>query len=173
VVGRVLVVAVLVALAGCAGVSGPGTPTDTGQDVVVTLSNEHTERYRVSVTAVPPAVEGLTVTYENGTTRTFAVTSVEALPRGGLDDATAIATTGGEERSRAFTLGPGEGFGTRIEGVSADATVVYFVTPTAGQQRVRGVGSVRCPGATTTDLTVAVSADGSVRTAVVCSDGTG
>jgi len=165
-------VALLVVLAGCSGLPGGGTPTPAGQDLSVTVSNEHDEPYVVRLTAVPAEVAGIEVTYENGSTRRFEVASFDALPRTALRNATAVATTGPAGLSREFAVGPGEGVGTTLEGAPANATVVFFVLLEDGRETVRGTGVVRCaPDAETTELVVRIRPDGSLHSSVACRDG--
>lgn len=161
----------LVVLAGCSGFSGPGTPTPAEHDLSVSVSNEHDVGYEVRVTAVPAQVEGIEVTYENGTTHRFDVASFDALPETALRNAAGISAPDSTEISRTFTVGPNEGIGTTIDGVPANATVVYFVLPSSGPSTVRGAGVVRCsPDTETTELAVTVRPDGSLHSAVTCSD---
>ncbi|MEF8841619.1 MAG: hypothetical protein V5A62_08335 [Haloarculaceae archaeon] len=163
--------ALLVVLAGCSGFTGGGTPTPTGHDLSISISNEHDVGYEVRVTAVPARVEGIEVTYENSTTHRFDVASFDALPETALRNATAIATTDFAELSREFTVGPNEGIGTTVDGVPANATVVYFVLRSSGPSTVRGEGVVRCsPDTENTELAVTVRPDGSLHSAVTCSD---
>jgi hypothetical protein len=164
------VAALLIVLAGCSGAPG-GTPTPSGHDLSVAVSNEHDASYVVRVTAVPADVEGIEVTYGNGSVRRFEVQSFDALPRTALRNATAVAATGPAGLSRELAVGPGEGIGTTIEGVPADATVVYFVLPGDEPETARGAGVVRCtPGAGTTELVVRIRPDGSLHSSVTCRD---
>jgi hypothetical protein len=163
------VVTLLVVLAGC-GVPASGPPAATDHDVAVSVSNDHDEPALVRVTALPPAVDGVEVTYENGSTRRFDVPSFDALPRGSLRNATAVAPTGAERPSTAFVVDPSAGVGTTLEDVPANATVAYFLL-TADGRRVRAAGVVRCtPNAEATDLTVRIRPDGSVHSSVSCRD---
>lgn len=167
-----LLVAFLVVLAGCAGYSGGGTPTAAEHSLSVSVSNEHDATYEVSVTAVPAQVEEVEVAYENGSTARYEVASFDALPPTALRNATAVDATGTEEPSRTFTVGPSEGFGITIEGVPANATVVYFVAPTDGPSRIRGAGVVNCSaGAENTELALRIRPDGSLHASLTCSDG--
>ncbi len=167
-------VALLVVLAGCAALPGDGSPDTPQHTVSITVSNDHNESYRVRVSTIPPDVEGLEVTYENGSTHRFDVSSFDALPRNGLRNATAIATTDSRELTREFTVGPAEGIGATLEGVPANATVVYFVLLDSGQHPVRSAGVVRCTSDTeTTDLEIVIRADGSLHSSVTCSDEAG
>jgi hypothetical protein len=162
----------LVVLAGCSGLPGDETPTPAEHDLSISVSNEHDVGYEVRVTAVPAQVEEIEITYENGTTHRFDVVSFDALPETALRNATAISTTDPAELSREFTVGPNEGIGTTIDGVSANATVVYFVLPSSGPSTVRGAGVIRCsPDTENTELAVTVRPDGSLHSAVTCSDG--
>jgi hypothetical protein len=164
--------ALLVVLAGCSGFSGGGTSTPAGHDLSISVSNEHDVGYEVRVAAIPAEVEGIEVTYENGTTHRFDVASFDALPETALRNATAVATTDSEELSREFVVGPNEGIGTTIDGVPANATVVYFVLPSSGPSTVRGAGVVRCsPDTENTELALRIRPDGSLHSALTCSDG--
>jgi hypothetical protein len=164
---RHALVALLVVLGGCA-VPADGPPTATGNDVRVTVSNEHDERSLVRVTALPPTVDGVEVTYENGSTRRFDVPSFDALPNGSLRNATDVAPVAAERPSAEFAVDPSAGVGTTLEDVPANATVVYFLL-TADGRRVRAAGVVRCtPDVEVTDLTVRIRPDGSVHSAVSC-----
>lgn len=163
--------ALLVVLAGCSGFSGGGTPTPAEHDLSISISNEHDVGYEVRVTAVPAQADEIEVTYENGTTHRFDVASFDALPETALRNATGIATTDSAELSRTFSVGPNEGIGTTINGVPANATVVYFVLPSNGPSTVRGAGVVRCsPDTENTELAVTIRPDGSLHSAVTCSD---
>jgi hypothetical protein len=76
--------------------------------------------------------------------------------------------------TETYTVGPGEGIGTRLDGVPANATVVYFVLGDGGREVVRGAGVARCTVDTgTTDLELHVRPDGSLQAAVTCSDDVG
>jgi hypothetical protein len=78
---RHVAVALVVLLAGCGAAPGGGTPDAPQHTVSVGISNEHDESYTVRVSTIPPTVEGLEVTYENGSTRRFDVSSFDGLPR--------------------------------------------------------------------------------------------
>lgn len=170
--GRTLhaTVALLVVVAGCGALPGDGAPDAPQRTVSVDISNEHSERYRVTVSALPPEIEGLEVTYENGSTRRFAVSSFDALPRDGLRNATAVTTTDSRALTREFTVRPTEGIGATLDDAPANATVVYFVRQEPGRQVVRGAGVVRCgAGTETTHLAVRIRSDGSLHSSVTCS----
>ena len=165
------VLALLVLLGGCSALPGNGTPTPAEHDLSISISNDHDVRYEIRVTAVPPQVEGIEVTYENGSTHRFDVSSFDALPGTALRNATAIDAGGPADLSRTFTVGPSEGIGTTVDGVPANATVVYFVLPASGPGSLRGAGVVRCgPDTGNTALTVEIRSDGSMHSSVVCSD---
>lgn len=167
-------VALIVVLAGCSAIPGNGTSPPPDRDLSVTITNDDDESYVVRVIAIPAGVDGVVVTYANGSTRRFEVSSFDALAPGGLRNATAIATVGSGGRSETFTVGPSEGLGTTIEDVPANATVAYFVLPVEGPERVRAAGVVRCtPDAEHTDLAVTIRPDGSLHAAVTCSDDAG
>lgn len=164
-------VAVLVVLAGCGALPGGGSPDSPQQTVSIRISNNHNESHVVRVSTIPPEVEGLEVTYENGSTHRFDVSSFDALPRDGLRNATAIATTDSTGLTREFTVGPAEGIGTTLEDVPANVTVVYFVLQNNDHQTVRGAGVAQCSSDTaTTDLEIVIRPDGSLHSAVTCSD---
>ena len=164
-------VAVLVVLAGCGALPGGGSPDVPKHTVSIGISNDHDESHVVRVSTIPPEVEGLEVTYENGSTRRFDVSSFDALPRGGLRNATAIATTGSTGLTREFTVGPAEGVGATLEDVPANATVVYFVLQNNDHQTARGAGVARCSSDTaTTGLEIVIRPDGSLHSSVTCSD---
>lgn len=169
---RVLaVLALIVVLAGCGALPGDGTPGTPDRSLSVTVSNEHDVGYLVRVTAVPAQVETVEVTYENGSSHRFDVASLDALPPTALRNATAVATGEPGELSREFTVGPDEGFGTTVEDVPANATVVYFVLAEGDSTAVRGAGVVRCANDTsTTDLALRIRADGSLHSSLTCSD---
>jgi hypothetical protein len=174
--GRIfpVTVALLVVLAGCGALPGDGSPDKTQHTVSIGISNDHNESYVVRVNAIPPEVEGLEVTYENGSTHRFDVSSFDSLPRDGLRNATAIATTDSRELTREFTVGPTEGIGATLEDVPANATVVYFVLQDGGRQTVRGAGAARCSSETeTTDIEIVIRPDGSLHSSVTCSDDIG
>lgn len=163
--------ALLVALAGCSALPGAGTPEPPEHSLSVTVSNGHDVRYEVRVAAVPPQVDGIEVTYENGSTHRFDVSSFDALPGTALRNATAVDAGGSADLSRTFTVGPNEGIGTTVDGVPPNATVVYFLLPASGPGTLRGAGVVYCgPGAGNTALTVEIRPDGSTHSSVVCSD---
>lgn len=162
-------VTLLVLLAGCAALPG-GESRDTHQHTVsITVSNNHDESHVVRVTTIPHTVEGLEVTYENGSTHSFDVSSFDALPRNGLRNATAIDTTDSRELTKEFTVEPAAGVGATFESAPANATVVYFVLRDSDHHPVRSVGVVRCTSDTeATDLEVIIRPDGSVHSAVTC-----
>lgn len=161
----------LVVLAGCSADLGTGTPSSPSHSVSLTIANNHDERYVVRITPLPSEVDGLEVTYENGSTRRFDVSSFDSLPQGTLRNATAIATTGTEDQTEEFTVGPGQGIGATLEDVPMNAIVVYFVMPVNGPTRVRGAGVVRCTADTgNTELAITIRPDGSLHSAVTCSD---
>jgi hypothetical protein len=168
---RVIVIALLVVLAGCSGLTDRPTPQSPERELSVSVSNDHDDPYRIRVTVVPPTVDGLEVTYENGSTRLFDVSSVDALPQGATRNATAISPTDGDGQSWAATVQPGTGLGTTIERIPANATVVYFVVPTRTSPQVRGAGVVRCSADTeSTHLSLQIRPDGSLHSAVLCTD---
>jgi hypothetical protein len=167
-------VALLALLAGCGAVPGGGTPDAPSHTVSVGISNSHDEPYTVRVSTLPSDVEGLVVTYENGSTRRFDVSSFDALPRAGLQNATGVATTDGAGLTETYTVGPGEGIGATFDDAPPNATVVYFVLRDGGREVVRGAGVARCSAETgTTDLDLLVRPDGSLHAAVTCSDDAG
>lgn len=164
-------VALLVVLAGCAGYSGGGTPTPQEHSLSLSVSNEHDVAYDVGVTAIPARVEGIEITYGNGSTARYEVRSFDALPRTALRNATAVASGSPEELSRTFTVGPSEGIGTTLDGVPANATVVYFVVPTDRPSEIRGAGVVHCTADTeNTELGIRIRPDGSLHASLACSD---
>ena len=158
---RYVTVAVLVMLAGCGALPGGGSPDVPQHTVSIEISNNHNESSVVRVSAIPPEIDGLEVTYENGSTRHFGVSSFDALPRERLRNATAVTTTDSRELTREFTVGPTAGIGATLEDVPANATVVYFVLQDGGHQTVRGAGVARCSSDTeTTDLEIVIHPDG-------------
>jgi hypothetical protein len=167
--GHHLLVAFLVVLAGCAGYSGGGTTTPSEHSLSVSISNEHDATYEVGVTAVPAQVEELEVAYENGSIARYEVASFDALPPTALRNATAVDATGVEEPSRTFTVGPTEGIGATIEGVPANATVVYFVGEADAAEGLRSAGVIYCsPGTENTELALRIRPDGSLHSSVIC-----
>jgi hypothetical protein len=168
---RLALVVLLVATAGCSSLPGDATDTPAGQDVSITIRNDHDRSYTVAVRTVPTGVEGIAVTYENGSTRTFDVPSLDALPRRALRNATDVVAIGGSGVAQEFQVGPNGGLGTTLENVSADASVVYFVRSGTGPGDLRGVGVVRCSADTTTDLAITIRGDGSLDSRVTCGDG--
>jgi len=58
-----------------------GSPDVPQHTVLIGISNNHDESHVVRVSTIPPKVEGLEVTYENGSTHRFDVSSFDALPR--------------------------------------------------------------------------------------------
>jgi len=168
---RLALVVLLVAAAGCSSLPGDGTDTPASQDVSITIRNDHDRSYTVAVRTVPTGVEGIAVTYENGSTRTFDVPSLDALPRRALRNATDVVAVGGGGVAQEFQVGPNGGLGTTLENVSAAASVVYFVRSGTGPGDLRGVGVVRCPADTTTDLAITIRGDGSLDSRVTCAGG--
>ncbi|MFC7095892.1 hypothetical protein [Halobaculum marinum] len=164
-------VAILVVLAGCGAVPGDGTPDAPQHTVSIDISNEYNESHVVRVTTIPAAVEGLTVTYESGSTQRFDVSSFDALPREGLRNATAIATTDSAELTREFQVGPANGISATLEDAPPNATVVYFVLQDGAPQTVRGVGVAQCSAGTqSTDIEIVIRPDGALHSTVTCSD---
>lgn len=167
---RFVVVALLVVSAGCSSLL-QGEPQPASRDVSISVSNEHDASYTVVVSAIPDGVEGIEVTYENGSTRTFDVASLDGVPRPALRNATDVAATGGEDRREVLTVAPNEGQSRTMEGVPANATVVYFVRPGTDGEPLRSAGIVRCTADTgTTALRIAIRADGSLHAGVTCRD---
>ncbi|SFG86940.1 hypothetical protein SAMN04488063_3161 [Halopelagius inordinatus] len=167
-------VAVLVVLAGCGAIPGDGSPNVPQHTVSIAVSNNHDESYVVRASAIPPEVEGLEVTYENGSTHRFDVTSFDALPRDELRNATAIATADSTDLTREFAVGPAEGIGGTLDDVSANVTVVYFVLQNGDNHTARGAGVVQCSSdVETTDLEIVIRPDGSLRSSVTCRSDSG
>ncbi|MEA5389244.1 hypothetical protein VB779_21030 [Haloarculaceae archaeon H-GB11] len=164
-------VAALVVLAGCGALPGSESPNAPKHTVSIGISNNHNESHIVRVSTIPPEVKGLEVTYENGSTHRFDVSSFDALPRDGLRNATAIATTDSTGLTREFRVKPAESVGTTLEDVPANVTVVYFVLQDGSHHTGRGAGVARCSSdIATTDLEIVIRPDGSLHSSVTCSD---
>jgi len=164
-------VALLVVLAGCSAVPGNESPSVPDHRISITIANNHDTSYVFRVTTIPPDVEGIEITYENGSTRAFDVSSFDGLPEEALRNATATTTAGGEDLSKQFTVPPSGGFGTSIRGVPGDSVTVYFVSPADEPETARSVGVVRCDRDTkNTELAVTIRLDGSLHAAVTCTD---
>lgn len=163
---RVLPVALLLLLAGCgAALPGPGTPA--GQSIAVSLSNEFDEPARVDLAVIPPSVDGFEVTYENGSTRRFDVSSMDDLPPGALRNASGIDPLGVDAPTRHYALEPNSGIGDTIEGAPRPATIVFFLAGAGGDLRSAGV--FECgPGVERTEVSIEIDASGEVHTAVHC-----
>lgn len=173
---RVLHVAVtlVVVLSGCAAVPVAEPQEPPQQRVSVTITNEYDERSIVRVSVVPVEADGFEVTYENGSTRRFDVSSFDDLPRAWSRNATAVETTDSSDRTREFTVEPTTGVGATFENAPANAAVVYFVLRDRSRDTVRGVGVSRCSSGTdTTDLDLVIRQDGSLHSSVTCGDGSG
>lgn len=167
-----MVVALLVVLVGCPSAGEDGSPSPSPHDVSVTVTNDHDARYVVTVRAIPDGVDGLVVTYENGSARRFDVRSLDALPRSALRNASDVAAAGSTTPSEEVVVGPDEGVETTLTGVPANASVVYVVRSRDGSPVLRGSGVVRCsPGSDTTELALAIRSDGSLHVGVVCGAG--
>ena len=165
-VRRLAMLGLLVVLAGC-GSAPPATEPPTDGTLAVSLSNEHDRPYRVDLSVVPPDVEGLRVTYENGTTRQFQVGSMDDLPARALDDATGVEPLGVDAPARQYRLDPGSGTGETSDGVPREAAVVYFILEPDGE--LRAAGLVTCgEGIYRTELSIGVDADGEIHSRVHC-----
>ena len=163
---RAIVVAVLLSIAGCgAALPGPGTPA--GQSISISLSNGFDEGYRVDLAVIPPGVDGIEVTYENGSARRFDVASMDDLPPEALRNASGIDPLGVDAPTRRYTLDPGSGIGETIEGAPRPATIVFFLSGPGGDLRSAGV--FECgSGVERTEVSIAIDASGEVHTAVHC-----
>jgi hypothetical protein len=152
--------------AGCAGAPA----AEEGGALSVSLANEDDVAYTVTVSVVPPDVDGVTVTYENRTERRFDVGSAAALPEGTLRNATAVAADGEGARVETYRLDPESGIGGTYD-VPRGSTVVDVVQQGTGPGSVRGVGVGRCAvSVDVTALSVTVRADGSLHTGIECRD---
>ncbi|WP_253736408.1 hypothetical protein [Halohasta salina] len=165
---RSIVVILLVLLAGCTAPQADEPPAPAGTDVSVTLSNEHTATYTVTVHAIPPDAEGIELTYENGSTRTFDG-PIEDLPSDWPRNVTALSVDGNDRYAETVRLAPNRGVGLTLEAVPPGSAVVYIVHSEAGPRATHGPGIVQCgPNNGSADLTVRILADGSLDSRLSC-----
>lgn len=165
---RTIGVCLLVALAGCT-LPPTDQPEPALQTVTVSVTNDHDESYRLAVTVIPPTVDGVQVSYENGSTRTFDVRSIQELPRTALRNATDLTPLGVEAQNRTVDLDPGHGMGIAFEDVPANATVAYFVSQDNGVNQVRSVGLTTCgEAAVHTELAILMSETGELHASTHC-----
>lgn len=156
----------LIVIAGCSLVPPEQPATQT---VEVVVSNNHDVTYGFTVTVVPPTVEGLEVTYENGSTRSFDVDSIQGLPRTALRNATSITPLGTDARERRFDIEPGSARGTTIEDVPVNSTIAYFVTQRNGAGGLRSVGLTTCgEAAVRTTLEISIGRTGELHASTHC-----
>jgi hypothetical protein len=165
-----LLVALCLLFAGCGSVpptdgETTGGPEDSAVDL--SLTNGDDEPYAVSVSVTQGSLDGVSVTYENGSTRTFEVGDVSGLPPAALDDAVAVAPQGPAVRTERYDLSPGAGIGDtfRVPGAS---TLVYVVSnPSDG---VRSWGKLTCgASASHSSVSITIAPDGSLAVSNACS----
>lgn len=178
-----VLVAVLVLLAGCSGASGgDGTttaaPTTMGQpttDGAVPLPADVTAlrvvdatptAYVVDVEGVSGPLDGLRVTYADGSARTF---DGSTLPADALVDAVGVAAVGDVPMSMRMAGGPGT-TGGAFGGIGAHTTVVYAVTVAGADGPVLvGWDAVTCgAGTAVTGVDVGVEGERFVTRGVDC-----
>jgi hypothetical protein len=166
---RLAAVGLLVVLAGCAA-----APTAQTTDVSVTLSNDHDDPYRVTLSLVAGDYRSVVVTDADGSTRRVDAASVDDIPRSALDDAVGFAPAGPAVDSAVYDLPPGAAVGDTYADAPRDVTLVYAVgRPGAAtpDETLRSYGSVTCgPGSGTLEFDLAVGADGALAVSTACSD---
>ena len=173
--GVTVAVASLLLLSGCVGLGAPrspDTPTPTGADVQVQMSNDGNATHVFTVAVVPDGrFEGVRVEYANGTNRTFPnVQSFDDLPQQAAKDAVRIVPRNQNATVRTYRLTPGSGVGTTFEDVPRNATVVSVVSRPGAEEPLRSFGTSTCGDADLTRVTLQVTPDGSIDLATVCTD---
>jgi hypothetical protein len=133
------------ALAGCLG--APAVGTGEGLAVEYQVSNDAATDYEVRLAVTPDPFDGVRVTFENGTGRTYDVGRIDQLPDGALGNATALEPLGEDVQTRTLTVDARTGFGGTFENVTDPSVVLYTVREADGNVAFRGWGGVRCPPA--------------------------
>ena len=170
---QAVALALLLLVAGCTAPVADGGDGRPGQSVTVSLSNQHDQRYAVRIVVASGDLEGVRVTYENGSSRTYAVPNVSALPSAARVNATDLGLLGEDLRSERFVLAPNSGLGTTFEDVPADSRLVYVVTDAGGNGALRSVGVSRCAAdGARMDFSLEIGPDGSLDVATICTTAT-
>ncbi|MFB6164309.1 MAG: hypothetical protein ABEJ31_04045 [Haloarculaceae archaeon] len=157
--------ACLLLVAGCTAPDAAAPPTG---NVSVTVHNDADRAYDVSLLLVTGSLDGVDVTYRNGTERTVAVAAPAALPRGALDGATNVTVRSGAVERHDYRLPPGSGRGATYEVPDRNATVVYTLAPAGGP--VRAWGTTTCSASPTLELAITIGSDGANHVATTCRD---
>ncbi len=165
-----LALSVLLVLAGClGGAPAPPTASPTATDPLsLSIDNGATGNVTVRLRLLDGPVEGLNVTYANGTARAYDATSRDELPTGALDGAADVAPRPAPSATRAYTLS-----GTGLDGTTVDVghveSAVYSATRTRdGERTLLGWGVVDCDGDPVTELSLSVRDDGAEPTTATC-----
>lgn len=164
--GRVLVVAALCVLAGCAGAPAE-TPTDE-LAIEYQVSNEGSSTVEVLLAVAPTPLEGVRVTFANGTVREYAVGRIGELPPGTVGDATTLDLIGEEPQTRRLSVQPRTGFGGTFENVTGEGVAVYTVRRPGAGVVFRGWGEVRCSGSGRMRIDLRIDADDTIAAGVAC-----
>jgi hypothetical protein len=167
----VALASVLVVVAGCAAPTAPA-PDDGTTDVSVSLSNDHDEPYRVTLSLVAGEYESVEVSYVDGTTRRVGATSPAEVPRSALDGAVGFVPVGPTVESAVYDLRPGTGVGDTVPDAPENVTLVYVVgrpTATDPADTLRSYGAVTCGSASDAfEFSLDVGPNGSLGVGSVC-----
>lgn len=147
---------VLVAALAIAGCSAP-TDQQSGTNVSVSVSNQAPVPYDVAVFVVTGPIDRVEAVYENGSTREFAVSTVDALPPRALSNATNVTLRGSTVQTHRYTLAPRSGIGATYQNVPRNASVIH--TTAASDGPLEGWGVSTCGDANTMELTVDIAPD--------------
>ena len=111
--------------------------------------------------------------YANGSTRTYDVPNVSALPPPARANATDLEPLGEDLRSERFVLESNTGLGTTFESVPADSRLIYAVSDVGGNGSLRSVGVSRCAAeGARLAFSLELAPDGSLDVATICTTAT-
>ena len=145
---------------------GSGTPTAQPTNLSITVENPTRGPYAVSVAVVPGAVEGLTVSYADGTTRTYEPATLATLSPNALDNVTDVRPTNAAASTRVNATGR-ERVTSRLPGVTRNATVFHATIDREDNSLVIG-GTLECAGAQQAGVSVEIVTENEVIVGTNC-----
>lgn len=155
-----------------AGCTMPAMDGDVGENeraVAVSLSNQDDEPYAVRIALASGDLEGVRVTYENGSSRILDVPDVSALPPAVRANVTDVEPIGEGLRSERFVLEPGSGLGTTFDAVRPESRLIYVVSSAGGNRNVRSLGTTRCAATDARlDFSLTVGPDSAIDVSTTC-----
>ena len=171
-VALTLALAFLVLLSGCNLRPPTDGPGDESTAVRISLQNAAQETYAVDLSVLRDPIDGVRITYVNGTNRTVSAASMADVPPEALEGAVQVEPLGEEVYSERYVLEPGAGIGHTVEDAPRNATVVYAVTrPENRTEPLRTLGVTTC-GTDVDVLTLSLSIrEDGLDVATTCEDG--